>query len=338
MLEGNFMFTFYEEKALGKDANIFISHSTLDVNIAEAVEAYLCEGLKINLQNIFRSSRANNIPKREKYHDFILGAIRESNMVIFLITPNSVDSKYCYYEMGACWALGIKPFIVYFEPLSVSDNIFKNLPFTQVQSSNIVLSNEDSIYSMLESLKDIIYGNMNEPENLSWHKNKFRQRICNNISDIFKLNLQDGRVFVCDSYSDDVLKLQKVSKDYVTFGIDYTELRPKYTGYAVRLHDISWNSFFEKDYMFSLNYTPKKGLKYFYIEFKRKDKKIIGRKKITISEDDYNKDIFCQFLLKDINVNSIYWKQMSEIVILFLDESVEDVSELSINDVCLKKD
>ncbi len=29
---------------------------------------------------------------------------------------------------------------------------------------------------------------------------------------------------------------------------------------------------------------------------------------------------------------------MSEIVILFLDESVEDVSELSINDVCLKKD
>lgn len=255
-----------------------------------------------------------------------------------MITPNSVSSRYCYYEMGACWALGIKPFIVYFEPLSVSDNIFKNLPFTQVQSSNIVLSNEDSIYDMLESLKNIIHGIMNEPDDLSWHKDKFIKRVHNSILNNFKLNLQDGRVFVHDSYSDNILKVNKVSKDEITFGIDYNELRPKYTGYAVRLHNISWSSFFEKNYAFTLNYTPKEELKCFYIEFKGKDKKIIGRKKITISEDDYNKNIHCQFLLRDINVNSIYWKQMSEIVILFISESVETSSELYINDVCFKSD
>lgn len=330
------MYTFYNENYIGKDVNIFISHSILDRSIAAAVETYLCEGLKIDLQNIFRCSRTNNIPKGEKFHDFILGAMRESNIAIFLITPNSVSSRYCYYEMGACWALGIKPFIVYFEPLSVSDNIFKNLPFTQVQSSNIILSNEDSIYDMLESLKNIIYGIMNEPDDLSWHKDKFIKKVHNNISNNFKLNLQDGRVFVHDSYSDNILKVNKVSKDEITFCIDYTELRPKYTGYAVRLHDISWNSFFEKGYAFSLNYTPKEKLKCFYIEFKGKDKKMIGRKKITISEDDYNKNIQCQFLLKDINVNPIYWKQMSEIVILFISESVETSSELYINDVCFK--
>jgi len=332
------MYTFYDENYIGKDVNIFISHSILDKNIAAAVETYLCEGLKIDLQNIFRCSRTNNIPKGEKFHDFILGAMRESNIAIFLITPNSVSSRYCYYEMGACWALGIKPFIVYFEPLSVSDNIFKNLPFTQVQSSNIALSNEDSIYDMLESLKNIIYGIMNEPDDLSWHKDKFVKRVRNSILNNFKLNLQDGRVFVHDSYSDNILKVNKVSKDEITFGIDYTELRPKYTGYAVRLHDISWSSFFEKDYAFSLNYTPKEDLKCFYIEFKGKDKKMIGRKKITISEDDYNKNIHCQFLLRDINVNSIYWKQMSEIVILFISESVETSSGLYINDVCFKND
>lgn len=332
------MYTFYDENYIGKDVNIFISHSILDKNLAAAVETYLCVGLKIDLQNIFRCSRTNNIPKGEKFHDFILGAMRESNIAIFLITPNSVSSRYCYYEMGACWALGIKPFIVYFEPLSVSDNIFKNLPFTQVQSSNIALSNEDSIYDMLESLKNIIHGIMNEPDDLSWHKDKFIKRVRNSILNNFKLNLQDGRVFVHDSYSDNILKVNKVSKDEITFGIDYTELRPKYTGYAVRLHDISWSSFFEKDYAFSLNYTPKEDLKCFYIEFKGKDKKMIGRKKITISEDDYNKNIHCQFLLRDINVNYIYWKQMSEIVILFISESVEISSELYINDVCFKND
>ena len=332
------MYTFYEKNAFGKDINIFISHSTLDKNIAAAVESYLCEGLKIDLQNIFRTTRSNNIPKGESFHDCISDAIKESSIVIFLITPNSVSSRYCYYEMGACWALGIKPFIVYFEPLSVSDNIFKNLPFTQVQSSNIILSNQNSICDMLESLKDIIYGNINEPDDLFLHKDRFIKRLRNSMPDTFKLNLQDGRVFVHDSYDDNILKLQKVSQSDVTFCIDYTTLRPKYTGYAIRLHDISWNSFFEKDYIFSLNYTSKEGLQCFYIEFKGKDKKIIGRKKITISKNDYNNSINCQFLLKDININSIYWKNMSEIVILFVEESVEGLSELSINDVRLKKD
>lgn len=331
------MYTFYNENQTGKDINIFISHSILDKNIAVAVETYLCEGLKIDLQNIFRCTRKNNIPKGEPSHDVILEAMRESNIAIFLITPNSVSSRYCYYEMGACWALGIKPFIVYFEPLSVSDNIFKNLPFTQIQSSNIVLSNEDSIYDMLEGLKNIIHGIMNEPDDLSWHKNKFMNRVSNEISNNFKLNLQDGRVFVHDSYSDDILKVKKVSKDEIAFCIDYTKSKPKYTGYAVRLHDISWISFFEKDYAFSFNYTPKEELKCFYIEFKGKDKKMIGRKKITISENDYNKNIHYQFLLRDINVNSIYWKQMSEIVILFISESVEESSELYLDDICFKK-
>lgn len=332
------MYTFYEKSAIGKDINIFISHSTLDKNIAAAVESYMCEGLKIELQNIFRTTRSNNVPKGERFHDCILGAIKESSVVIFLITPNSVSSRYCYYEMGACWALGIKPFIVYFEPLSVSDNIFKNLPFTQVQSSNIILNDQNSIYDMLESLKDIIYGTIDEPDDLFLHKDKFIKRLRNSMPDTFKLNLQDGRVFVHDSYDDNILKLQKVSKSDITFCIDYTRLRPKYTGYAIRLHDINWNSFFEKDYLFSLNYIPKEGLRYFYIEFKGKDKKIIGRKKITISENDYNNNINCQFLLKDININSIYWKNMSEIVILFIEGSVENSSELSINGVCLRKE
>lgn len=330
------MYTFYNESCIGKDANIFISHSILDTNIAAAVESYLCEGLKIDLQNIFRCSRTNNIPKGEKFHDFILGAMRESNIAIFLITPNSVSSRYCYYEMGACWALGIKPFIVYFDPLSVNDNIFKNLPFTQVQSSNIVLSNKDTIYDMLDSLKNIIIGTMNEPDDLSFHKDKFIKRISGVILSNFEINLQDGRVFVHDSYNDNILKLSNVSKNEVTFNIDYTELRPKYTGYAVRLHDISWSSFFEKNCPFSLNYTPKENLKCFYIEFKGKDKKMIGKKKIAISKEDYNKNIHCQFLLSDININSIYWKRISEIVILFIGESVETSSELYINNVCFK--
>lgn len=332
------MYKFYDENYMGKDVNIFISHSILDKNIAAAVEAYLCEGLKIDSKNVFTFSGKNNIPKGEKFHDFILDAIKESNIAIFLITPNSVNSRYCYYEMGACWVLGIKPFIVYFEPLSVSDNIFKNLPFSQVQSSDISINKEDSIYDMLESLKNIIYGTMNEPDNLFWHKNKFKERIQKTIINIFKLNLQDGRIFVHDSYRDDILKMKKVSKDDIIFDIDYTEFRPKYTGYAIRLHNMSWNIFYEKNYVFSLNYTPQEKLKYFYIEFKGEHKKIIGRKKISISEDNYNKNIHCQFLLKDININPIYWKQMSEIVILFIDESIETSSELYINDMCLKKD
>ncbi len=333
-----FYYTFYDENSIGKDINVFISHSTLDKNIAAAVEAYLYEALRIDLQNIFRCTRKNNIPNGEPFHDFILGAIKESDIAIFLITPNSVSSRYCYYEMGACWALGIKPFIVYFEPLSVSDNIFKNLPFTQVQSSNITFSNENSIYEMLDGLKDIICGSMNEPDDLSLHKDKFIKKIRNDVLNTFILNLQDGRVFVHDSYNDNILKLKKISKNDVTFCIDYTELRPKFTGYAVRLHDISWSSFFEKNYVFSLNYTPKEGLQYFYIEFKGKDKKIIGRRKITIFENDYNNSTYCQFLLKDINVNSVYWNQISEIVILFTDESVQESSELSISDICLKKE
>ena len=335
------MYTFFEENPMGKEINIFISHSSLDEHIATALESYLCEGLKIDLKNIFRFTRENSIPNGANFHNFILNAIKESNIAIFLTTPNSIESRYCYYEMGACWALGITPFIIYFEPLSVSDNIFKNLPFTQVQSSNVIFSDKDSIYKMINKLNDIIYGHSNEPDDLTIQKDKFIKKIQNEAFGTSNLNLQDGRIFVYHSYSDTILKLKKSSKNEVSFCIDYSELIPKFTGYAVRLHGVSWSSFFENDYAFSLNFTPQKGLRYFFIEFKGNDngenKKIIGRKKITVSENDYNKNIHCQFLLKDVNVNSIYWKQMSEIVILFIDDSVNNSSELSINDVCLKK-
>lgn len=330
------MFT-YNLKPLGKNANIFISHSGLDKELAAAIESYLFEGLKIALENIFRFSRVNNIPTGEKFHDFILGAIKEADIAIFLITVNSVSSRYCYYEMGACWALGIKPFIIYFDPISVSDDIFKNLPFTQVQSSNINFDNKNSIYNMLESLRSIIYGDTFDPAEIYLHKEKFIKRICNNMLDSFKLNLQDGIVFVHDSYNENVLKIKEVSKDSIKLCIDYTELRPKYAGYAVRLHDTSWSSYFKDNYVFSISYIPQKGLKSFYIEFKGKDKKMIGRKLINISESDYGNNINVQIILKDININSIYWKNMSEIVFLFLGEFEESPSVLCINNVYFKK-
>jgi len=217
------MFT-YNFKPLGKDANIFISHSSLDKELATAIEAYLFEGLGIDLENIFRFTRVNNIPKGEKFHDFILGAIREANTAIFLITQNSVSSRYCYYKMGACWALGIKPFVIYFDPVSVSDDVFRNLPFTQVQSSNINLDNKNSIYDMLEGLRDILYGDTFDPSEIYLHKERFVKSIYNNISEAFKLNLQDGIVFVHDSYNEDVLKVKEVSKDSISLNIDYTDL------------------------------------------------------------------------------------------------------------------
>lgn len=86
---------------------IFISHSSIDENIAKSIVSFLKEGIGIDKNSIFCSSVSGvNIKLGVNFNDYILSQLTdEKAVVIALITNSYFNSKFCLYEMGAAWGL-----------------------------------------------------------------------------------------------------------------------------------------------------------------------------------------------------------------------------------------
>lgn len=84
---------------------IFISHSSIDQEIAQALVQLIKEGIGVEKSAIFCSSANGvDVPIGANFQNYIKKELRRDGIVIALITKNYYGSIYSMYELGAAWA------------------------------------------------------------------------------------------------------------------------------------------------------------------------------------------------------------------------------------------
>ena len=92
---------------------IFISHSTLDEQIADTLVEFLLSSLDIKDTDIICTSvPGHTLPIGENIAGCLKHEITESSVVIPLLTHNSLNSSWVMFEIGAAWALGKKTYSI----------------------------------------------------------------------------------------------------------------------------------------------------------------------------------------------------------------------------------
>ena len=87
------------------DKKIFISHSSVNKEIAEHLSAYLIR-VGVKEKNIFCSSiMGQGVGNGEKLNAAIGKAIRKSKLIIYLLSHDFINSSYCMEELGVGWYL-----------------------------------------------------------------------------------------------------------------------------------------------------------------------------------------------------------------------------------------
>ncbi len=106
---------------MGGAEQVFISHSSSDTRIADALRRLLIEA-GIGARRIFYTSAHGT--GVEAGHDFvreIANALTTSSLAIPIITPAFLSSTFCAYELGAIWGGGLNSFPLLVPPVTAKD-------------------------------------------------------------------------------------------------------------------------------------------------------------------------------------------------------------------------
>lgn len=128
---------------------IFISHSSKDKKLVLMFVDLLVQGFHIDYDEIFCTSMDNALRVGEDFIKSIKENLHDSEIVLFLITQNYIDSKFCIMEMGAAWAFKDNIFPIIVPPLDYS--ILNDTPLKIVQS--IILSDAEDLFKKLYEYK-----------------------------------------------------------------------------------------------------------------------------------------------------------------------------------------
>ncbi|RKI39588.1 toll/interleukin-1 receptor domain-containing protein [bacterium D16-51] len=128
---------------------IFISHSSKDKELVLMFVDLLVQGFHIDYDEIFCTSMDNALRVGEDFIKSIKENLHDSEIVLFLITQNYIDSKFCIMEMGAAWAFKDNIFPIIVPPLDY--NILNDTPLKIIQS--IILSDAEDLFKKLYEYK-----------------------------------------------------------------------------------------------------------------------------------------------------------------------------------------
>ncbi len=128
---------------------IFISHSSNDKELVLMFVDLLTQGFHIDYDEIFCTSMDNALRVGEDFIKSIKDNLHDSEIVLFLITQNYIESKFCIMEMGAAWAFKDNIFPIIVPPLDF--NILNDTPLKIIQS--IILSDAEDLFKKLYEYK-----------------------------------------------------------------------------------------------------------------------------------------------------------------------------------------
>ena len=228
---------------------IFISHSSKDSFVSNFVDFFTSLGISPN--EIFCSSlEGQGVNNGERINDAVKKAFNDSNLVVYLISSNFLNSTYCTQELGALWAYNgnKKYFIFKFEDIKDEeikgfiDSSYKyNLVNTDglaslydVLSEMFNLSNKLAVINravnrLLESLKREIEVLIEEKDKSTEEIEEQRQKALEKQYD--DLSIGEKRIIGSIYYSEDAVGYYQASNG--TIGLLHTKF------FVVRTANIS---------------------------------------------------------------------------------------------------
>lgn len=101
---------------------VFVSHAVADRPLVDALVDLLQTGCNLTVEQIFASSiQGVNIPKGQRFEQYMQEQIRDAGIVVELITPTYWASAFCLCELGAQWGLGLPAFPLLVPPQAFGD-------------------------------------------------------------------------------------------------------------------------------------------------------------------------------------------------------------------------
>lgn len=135
-----------------KKQNIFISHSSKNVNYGNSlVELLTGVGVKPE-QIIFTSNVAYGIPIGENIFDWLKSIINEKPFVIYLLSTAYYASVACLNEMGAAWIIENKNAMVFTPDFDLRSYEFQNGAIDP-RKIGFFINDKERVTAFIESLK-----------------------------------------------------------------------------------------------------------------------------------------------------------------------------------------
>lgn len=101
---------------------LFISHSTLDRDLIEALTDCLRVGLGLQQRQYFASSLdGTDVTVGTDFKQFMRTRLRSAKVVLQIVSPAYLDSQFCSWELGASWVLAARSFPLLLSPLRPTD-------------------------------------------------------------------------------------------------------------------------------------------------------------------------------------------------------------------------
>lgn len=139
---------------------LFISHAAKDRGLVEALSKLIENGTALQPSEISALSlEAGLIPEGEDLLAYVESKIEQPDLVIVLLTPNYILSRFCLCELGVCWALSRNVIPILVPPLT-PQHVKTIIPAASIRKID---STDDLNVVATQLHQDLALGNMNLP-------------------------------------------------------------------------------------------------------------------------------------------------------------------------------
>lgn len=193
---------------------LFISHSSKNKVIANHLISYL-ERLGLEHKNMFCSSSISQGAKNGEDLNFRIGkAIKDSNLIIYLISRDFLKSSYCIEELGVGWYLSQesnkKCFYLLLPDVELSDLFgFVNDKIQKFTFLNI--SQKDAFISLSEDISEVMNIKAKKTSTIIEYNNSFFNAINTELNTIIENKVKEENEI--SEYNKQLSNLQQLLKD-----------------------------------------------------------------------------------------------------------------------------
>jgi|GEM_PF-4189829 len=316
-------------------ALVFISYNVNDSDIASRIQSFIMRTFNLSTDEVFLSSES--LSAGASVEGDILRAIRDSRYLIYILSENYFQSQYCMCELGAVWALEKNPFMFLVSPIGFNNEKYKSLPpsFNNIQSVVVRGGDRHKINKYLEDMIEQIkiHKSIEGAGEFSAYGDNLI-KLCKFLSESPHsekvIEMRNCFAFHNPPETHSTLKILSAQQNKVSMFVDYSGIKPCFAGCAIPLNNQSWQ--YECSYGYSLSFSIQATipLKEVTLEIKGKERSIIKRKVIELN----NEPTFISYKLSDLNTPETF-KDMTELVFLFLPDRFDAVSKIEISNISL---
>lgn len=153
---------------------IFISFSNKDNTVLNSfVDHFLKLGLNISSDEIECTGIEDSKPKTgDDFKNWIKNNLKNSDIIILLISQNYKTSEVCLNEMGAAWILDKKVFPLLIEPIN-----YNNVGFLNNTIQLLKIDNRDDLFTLKDDLNIFLENRKVSDSNFNKQVDKFLKEV-----------------------------------------------------------------------------------------------------------------------------------------------------------------